>query len=702
MKNQHVHTLIIGSGAAGLAAALELNRLGISDILMATESLAGGTSINTGSDKQTYYKLSLCGQDEDSVRAMAETYFAGGSMHGDLALVEAANSVRTFMNLVQLGIPFPTDEFGQFVGYKTDHDPRQRATSIGPYTSREMCRAMIREVQKREIPVWEHLFVKELCVTYEKSTDPSVPLAGTVSGAIFFEGSASGKLRKIEAQNVIFAVGGPGGLYKTSVYPKVHTGAIGVALAAGAVAQNLPESQFGLASIGFRWNVSGTYMQCVPRFVSTDADGTYDEREFLEEYSSTPGEVLPFVFLKGYQWPFDARKTPDGSSMIDIWVYVETVLRGRRVWLDFTRNPIGFSEKTIGSEAAKYLEKSGAAALPTPIERLEKMNPAAVRMYAEHGIDIRNEKLEIAVCAQHNNGGLAADSNWESINIHGLFPVGEVNGSHGVYRPGGSALNAGQVGALRAARTIAQRKSLAQKSHFSNSKNVPSASDAPIPADETTIFDASVNSPASIVSDAPSETSSNSRSETSSDWRSEREKIQQRMTRAGGFIRKKSLVDEALAEVQKQAENQAENLKRIRVENQIENQAKNQNTEEIQTHRNSYLLLTQRVYLHAIRFQLSSGVGSRGSAIVLTDENQNTDESTPAIVLNGQKVQSVPEDESFRNFVQETWWNPFDETVTNRWVPRREIPNPDSWFENVWRPESKSAENDSKTENESN
>ena len=43
------------------------------------------------------------------------------------------------------------------------------------------------------------------------------------------------------------------------------------------------------------------------------------------------------------------------------------------------------------------------------------------------------------------------------MNIRHLFPVGEVNGSHGVYRPGGSALNAGQVGGLRAAEYIAHR-----------------------------------------------------------------------------------------------------------------------------------------------------------------------------------------------------------------------------------------------------
>ena len=49
---------------------------------------------------------------------------------------------------------------------------------------------------------------------------------------------------------------------------------------------------------------------------------------------------MSLVFLKGYQWPFDIRKALDGSSLIDLLVYRETVLRGRRVFLDFRRNPV--------------------------------------------------------------------------------------------------------------------------------------------------------------------------------------------------------------------------------------------------------------------------------------------------------------------------------------------------------------------------
>ena len=264
MQTRSVHTLILGSGAAGLCTAVRLKEAGIDDLLIVSEGLDKGTSINTGSDKQTYYKLSLCGNDNDSPLAMAETFFAGGAMHGDLALVEAALSPRGFLHLANLGVPFPCDPFGQFVGYKTDHDPRRRATSVGPYTSREMCRALIRRVREMDIPVLENRLAVELLTA-------EVDGAKRTLGAIFVD--EQGQFEAVQAENVVFAVGGPGGVYKTSVYPEVHSGGIGLALLAGATAQSLPESQYGMASTKFRWNVSGTFMQVVPRFISTGAEG---------------------------------------------------------------------------------------------------------------------------------------------------------------------------------------------------------------------------------------------------------------------------------------------------------------------------------------------------------------------------------------------------------------------------------------------
>jgi hypothetical protein len=109
----------------------------------------------------------------------------------------------------------------------------------------------------------------------------------------------------------------------------------------------------------------------------------------------------------------------------------------------------------LGEEGYMYLDKSKAL-FGRPIDRLKYMNQPAVDLYQKNNIDLNTEYLEIAVCAQHNNGGLYGNIWWES-NLKHLFPVGEVNGSHGVYRPGGSALNSGQVGSTRAAQYIAAR-----------------------------------------------------------------------------------------------------------------------------------------------------------------------------------------------------------------------------------------------------
>ena len=91
---KHYHTLIIGTGCAGFNAADKLFDLGVTDIAILTEGRYMGTSRNTGSDKQTYYKLSLCGSDGDSVREMADTLYAGGGVMGEHALCEAAYSPR--------------------------------------------------------------------------------------------------------------------------------------------------------------------------------------------------------------------------------------------------------------------------------------------------------------------------------------------------------------------------------------------------------------------------------------------------------------------------------------------------------------------------------------------------------------------------------------------------------------------------------
>ena len=432
--------IVVGTGAAGYNAANRI-REGGKSVAIVTEGICCGTSRNTGSDKQTYYKLGLGGDSPDSVHRMAQDLFSCGSMDGDNALCEAALSVRCFMNLCELGVPFPVNRYGEYVGYKTDHDPYARATSAGPLTSKFMTEALEGKAKALQIPVFDGLLVVEVL----KDDDG-------VCGLLCLEKN-SGEYRVFRSGNVILATGGPGGIYGDSVYPECHTGATGLALTAGASVQNMTEWQYGLASVAPRWNVSGTYMQVLPRFVSVDGEGI--EREFLLEFFSDPMEALSCVFLKGYQWPFDSRKVGKGSSVIDLLVYRECVLRRRKVYLDFTRNPFGMEEipfKALSEEAYTYLRKADGC-FGTPIARLKRMNQPAIELYRSKGVDIEKEYLQIALCAQHHNGGIAVDHWWQT-DIAGLFAAGECAGTHGVTRPGGSALNAGQVGSLRAAQYI--------------------------------------------------------------------------------------------------------------------------------------------------------------------------------------------------------------------------------------------------------
>jgi succinate dehydrogenase/fumarate reductase flavoprotein subunit len=448
-----INTLVIGSGAAALNAALSLHTLGVEDIVIATSQLGGGTSNNAGSDKQTYYKLSLSGTKPDSVHAMARDLFSGRCMHGDIALCEAQGSVRSFMRLVELGVPFPHDQYGSFAGYKTDHDPRSRATSAGPYTSKMMFEALLKEVLKRNIKILD----SHHCIALLTDKTGSKTIGAVAINTA--EKDINTAFVLFNAVNVVLGTGGPAGIYETSVYPVSQEGSAGMAFEAGASGQNLTESQFGIASVKFRWNLSGSYQQAIPRYLSTGRNGE-DEREFLKEYFPDLRTLTRATFLKGYQWPFDPRKIKDyGSSVIDVLVDREINERDRRVFIDFMRNPSGnneevFSTGNLDKEVYEYLDNCGALS-GSPYERLKAVNPKAISLYLDHGIDLSKEYLEIAVCAQHNNGGLKGGTWWESDLKH-LFPVGEVNGSHGVYRPGGSALNSGQVGSFRAAQFISR------------------------------------------------------------------------------------------------------------------------------------------------------------------------------------------------------------------------------------------------------
>jgi len=619
--------VVVGTGCAGFNAADRLYHYGRRDIAIITDHVGSGTSRNTGSDKQTYYKLTLSGDEPDSVKLMAETYFAGQCMDGEHALCEAALSAKCFLRLCDLGVPFPVNRYGEYVGYKTDHDPRRRATSVGPLTSKQMTEALERSVNAKGIEILDHYQVLAIL----KGDD------GRVSGLLCLK-TEDMSYELVLAGYVVYATGGPAGIYLDSCYPLGHYGMSGAAFEAGAAGKNVTEWQYGLASISPRWNVSGTYMQVLPRFISTDAEGN-DPHEFLPDYLSDAGELLTKVFLKGYQWPFDTRKALDGSSVIDLIVYTETKVKGRRVFLDFRENPLGdqFNFDCLSPEAYEYLEKAGALN-GKPIDRLRHMNAPAIDFYRSRGVDLETEMLEIALCSQHNNGGIAIDAWWQT-TIPGLFAAGEAAASHGVYRPGGSALNAGQVGSERAAKYISKQPVIeidAQKAADAAGERIVKL----IRMKEELMGESSNLREAYRASIAA-------------------------MSKSGAAVRNSEAIRELYAEVQKKLANFTSDIRIAKAD------------ELPLLYRYRDILVSQVMYLYAMNDYAEHGGKSRGSGLYTDPEGQKALECLP------ESCRLTVDDGALSSSVQEVFWN--DGSVSCKWRPVHPIPEVDDFFENVWR-----------------
>ena len=622
---------VVGTGAAGYNAADSLYSLGVTDVLMVTEGRLMGTSRNTGSDKQTYYKLNLSGGVKDSVYDMAKALMRGGSMHGDIALTDAALSARGFFKLVGLGVPFPMNEFGEYVGYKTDHDETTRATSCGPLTSKYMTQALEQAVFAKGIPVYDrHRVIRVLTENGEaKGFLTLCPLEATEEnpfGLCLFSVGA-----------VVYAVGGPSAIYADTVYPPSQTCSLGAAFAAGATGANLTESQYGLASVDFRWNLSGTYQQVLPRYVSTDENGE-DEREFLREAFESDEEMLHAIFSKGYEWPFDPKKTvPAGSSRVDLAVFREKQ-KGRRVFLDYRKNPSAVDDngalrvEKLSEKAFEYLKNSDAL-LPKPIERLEKMNRPAIDLYASHGIDLYTERLEIAVCAQHCNGGLAVQNSRESVSLENFYAVGECAGTFGVYRPGGSALNSTQTGSLFAAIAIAKKK---------KAFALPSEAVLSDISDEIKILCGMTGGDMSR-----------------DDILSRRAAMGKRMSECAAFLRNEEKLRASMTACREELSRFADDYRLQDASCMTEAMI------------NRDILQTQLVYFGAILDYIAHGGKSRGSYLLLQDSNADLLSVTPEI------------DTAHAAFVQNTMLGD-DLSVTSFFEPVRPLPDSDQWFENVW------------------
>jgi aspartate oxidase len=273
------------------------------------------------------------------------------------------------------------------------------------------------------------------------------------------------------------------------------------------------------------------------------------------------------------------------------------------------------------------------------------MNQQSIDLYAEHGIDLR-EPLECAVCAQHCNGGLRGNLWWET-NIAHLFAIGELNGTHGV-RPGGSALNSGQVGATRVADYIA---------HIYRQAPQPAQTFVSAVAGQVTTQVAEYTRYLAAGADAL-------------DLPAIRPAIQERMSREGAFVRSLAGCEEALAEAK---ELYAAILKRgIRCNGDRKLLARA--TED------KFLALSSVAFLTALRQYIVTGGGSRGGYMILDDNGDLTVDSRRGRELRHRSENQEKRQEIIEIRQRDDAPGEFDCQA----VAVRPLPTDESWFETTW------------------
>jgi succinate dehydrogenase / fumarate reductase flavoprotein subunit len=229
--------------------------------------------------------------------------------------------------------------------------------------------------------------------------------------------------------------------------------------------------QIGLASIQTKPNCSGSLMRAVPRMLNEEGG------EFLQNYfpQSTPfAEIHNFIFEKGATWPISVEKK---THLIDVAVSKE-IAKGHRVFLDYRTNPHDFRFKDLEMKWQERYRKEMKRDLgfeereASPLNRLKEINPDSIEWLKENGIDLyAGEKVEIAPCIQHFQGGVKIREKGNS-SISNLYAAGEcAGGQHGANRPGGNALLDGQVfGKIAGRQAALEAKSLKQRPGVSSNQ----------------------------------------------------------------------------------------------------------------------------------------------------------------------------------------------------------------------------------------
>ncbi|MFT4298526.1 MAG: L-aspartate oxidase [Aeromicrobium sp.] len=224
------HILVIGSGVAGLTAALDADgRDGVSVTLVTKSTLdqsntwyaQGGVAVVTSAD--------------DTVAShVADTLVAGAGLSEDeAARVLCAEGPEAVQHLIDRGVLFDVHDGELARGLEAAHSHQRILHAGGDATGAAIAAALIGRLRDSGVAVRENATVADLVVEH-----------GRVVGVTLLDG------RRIDADAVVLATGGAGQLYPYTTNPAVATGdGLAMALRAGAFAADLEFYQFHPTSL---------------------------------------------------------------------------------------------------------------------------------------------------------------------------------------------------------------------------------------------------------------------------------------------------------------------------------------------------------------------------------------------------------------------------------------------------------------------
>lgn len=434
MKKFFADVVVVGGGGAGLRAAIAAKEKvpSLKVLLLSKKPLGiGGTTAIACSDRMAFHAtLPYTLPEGDNWRYHAmDIYRIGGEVSDyNLAEILARESADALEYLLNLGVPFARTKDGRLDQFLTDGSIYPRACYVGPETAVEIHKALLRRFKALNIDVRENAMLYDFVVKDDR-----------VIAAKFVDVQTSEPFC-VFAKAFVLATGGAGRLFKRNVFPSEMTGdGYAAALRAGAELVNLEFMQIGVCHPHILFASSGSMFRSLPRIVDEKGE------EFIPRYLSEEDRkrLTELEFKKGAHWPI-SYESP--TKVIDLAIHAH-LEKGHRIFFDFTKNPSYLSAESVPEEILRWSEKvdSKLFSLPTPYERLLKINPRVVEWLKERRIDLSKEPLEVQNALQHFQGGVKIDEHART-SLKGLYAAGEcAGGQHGANRPGGNSLLDTQV-----------------------------------------------------------------------------------------------------------------------------------------------------------------------------------------------------------------------------------------------------------------